>query len=220
MNSELHRVKLSADGRSVVSDTTLASGLTNALDVAVGADGTIYVAEYGGNRVEFFEPDESPVSSITVTGINPAGGPTVGGQQVTITGTNFTTSADTTASIGGTALTNVVVQNSTTLTGMTSSNTSGTKSITVTNSIGTATLANAYNYSSGGGTIPPVANAGDDVITPIAHIDHAHVTIDGRASSDADGFIVSYNWSENGVTLSTNSVDSLQFTLGIFDALA
>ena len=44
-------------GVSVVSDTTLATGLTNALDVAVGSDGTIYVAEYGGNKVTFFKPD-------------------------------------------------------------------------------------------------------------------------------------------------------------------
>ena len=44
----------------MVSDTTLATGLINALDVAVGSDGTIYVAEWGGNRITFFKPDESP----------------------------------------------------------------------------------------------------------------------------------------------------------------
>ena len=214
VNSELHRVKLSADGRSVISDTTLATGLTNALDVAVGSDGTIYVAEYGGNRITYFKPDESPVSSITVTAISPPGGPAAGGQQVTITGTNFTTSADTTANIGGAPLAGLVVQSSSTLTGTTSASTIGTKSVTVTNSIGTATLANAYNYSSGGGTIPPVANAGPDIITPIAHVDHAHVTLDSRASTDADGFLVSFLWTENGVTLSTQPVDSKQFLLG------
>jgi glucose/arabinose dehydrogenase len=214
VDSELHRVKLSPDGATVVSDTTLATGLTNALDVTVGSDGTIYVAEYGGNRVTFFQPDETPVSSIGVTSIFPAGGPTTGGQQVTITGSNFTTTVDTTATIGGAALTGLVVQNSTTITGTTPVGVVGAQDVTVTNSIGTATLAGGYTYTSGGGTIPPVANAGPDIVTPIAHIDHAHVTLDARASTDADGFIVSYEWTENGTLLSTNYLDSVEMTLG------
>lgn len=214
VDSSLHRVKLSPDGASVASDTTLATGLTNALDVAIGSDGTIYVAEYGGNSVTFLKPDETPVSSISVTSIFPAGGPTAGGQQVTISGTNFTTAAETTATIGGAALTNVVVQNSTTITGTTPAGVAGARDVTVTNSIGTATLAGGYTYTSGGGTTPPVANAGPDIVTPIAHIDHAHVTLDARASTDADGFIVSYAWTENGTLLSTNYLDSVQMTLG------
>ena len=214
VDSTLHRVKLSPDGSSVVYDVTLATNLPNALDVTVGADGTIYVAEYGANRITFFKPDETPVSSISVSGISPAGGPTTGGQPVTITGTNFTTSAETTATIGGAPITNLVVQNSTTITGITSANSAGLKNVVVTNSIGTGTLTNGYNYSSGGGTLPPVANAGDDWSGPIAHNDHAHVTLDGRNSSDSDGFIVSYEWREGGTLLSTASVDSVQFTLG------
>ena len=214
VDSQLHRVKLSPDGSAVVSDTTLATGLTLALDVAVGGDGTIYVAEYGGSKVTFFKPDTSAVSSITVTGILPLGGPIGGGQHVTITGTNFTTSADTTVTLGGLPLTNVVVQNSGTLTATTPANSTGTKSLTVTNSIGTATLPSAYNYSAGGGTVPPVARAGEDIITPIAHENHAHVTLDARASTDADGFIASYLWSENGTPLSANVLDSVQMTLG------
>jgi glucose/arabinose dehydrogenase len=214
VDSELHRVKLSADGQSVVSDTTLATGLTNALDVAVGGDGTIYVAEYGGNRVTFFKPDESIVTGITVTSISPAAGPVAGGQTVTVTGSNFTTSADTTVDIGGAPLTDIVVESSTTLKGTTSANTSGVKSVMVTNSVGTATLPNAYTYAVGGGNVPPVANAGLDIVTPIAHENHAHVTIDGRGSTDADGYIASYEWSENGVVLSTNPIDSVQLTLG------
>ena len=212
--NDLHRVILSADGRSVVTDLTLATNLNQALDVAVGPDGTVYVAEYGGNKITFLKPDETPVSSISVTGISPPGGPITGGQPVTITGTNFTTSADTTANIGGAPITGLVVHNSTTITGVTSASSAGLKGVTVTNSIATATLTNAYNYSAGGGTIPPVADAGPDQSTPIAHVDHAHVTIDGRASTDADGFITSYLWQENGVTLSTNPVDSVQMTLG------
>ena len=151
VNSELHRVKLSADGLSVVSDTTLASGLQNALDVAVGSDGTIYVAEWGANQITYFKPDETPVSAITVGSIFPNAGPLGGGQAVTITGTNFTTSAETVVTIGGQAATNVVVQNSTTITATTPPNTAGGKNVVVTNSIGTATLTNGYNYVAGGG---------------------------------------------------------------------
>jgi len=214
VDSTLHRVKLSPDGASVISDTTLATGLTNALDVAVGSDGTIYVAEYGGSKVTYFKPDESPVSGITVSSIFPAGGPMSGGQQVTVTGTNFTTTADTVATIGGAPLANLVVENSTTLEGTSPAGSLGPQDVVVTNSVGSATLSGGYTYSAGGGTIPPVAAAGPDVVTPIAHENHAHVTLDGRGSTDADGFIVSYEWSENGTVLSTNAVDSVQLTLG------
>lgn len=214
VNSELHRVKLSPDGRSVVEHTTLATGLQNALDVAVGPDGTIYVAEYGANRITYFKPDETPVNDISVTSIQPAAGPVGGGQAVTITGTNFTTSAETTVTIGGQPATNVVVHNSTTITAVTPANTAGAKDVTVTNSIGSATLAGGYQYATGGGTTPPIADAGPDQSTPIAHNTHAHVTIDARNSIDPDGFIVSYEWRENGVLVSQNAVDSLQLELG------
>jgi glucose/arabinose dehydrogenase len=214
VENTLHRVKLSADGSSVVSDTTLATNLSNALDVTVSADGTIFVAEYSTNRITFFKPDETPVNSISVDSIFPAGGPISGGQPVTITGTNFTTAADSTVTIGGVALSNVVVQNSTTITGVTGANTAGLKDVTVTNSVGTDTLPQGYNYTTGGGALPPVANAGSDWTGPIAHNDHAHVTLDGRGSTDPDGFIQTYEWRENGVLLTTNPVDSIQFTLG------
>lgn len=214
VDSTMHRVELSGDGSSVVSDTTLAENLPNALDVAVQADGTIFVANWGGNSVEFFKPDETPATGISVTGIAPAGGPVAGGQFVTISGTNFTTTADTTANIGGAPITGLVVQNSTTITGFTSAGTAGLRDVVVTNSIGTGTLTNGYNYTTGGGTQPPVANAGPDWSGPIAHGDHAHVTLDGRNSTDSDGFITSYQWSEGSTILSTASVDSVEFTLG------
>jgi glucose/arabinose dehydrogenase len=214
VNNELHRVKLSADGLSVVSDTTLATGLQMALDVAVGSDGTIYVAEYGANKITFFKPDEAPVFTITVGSITPNAGPLGGGQAVTITGTNFTASAETAVTIGGQPATNVVVQNSTTITATTPANTAGLKDVVVTNSIGTATLTGGYTYAAGGGTVPPVANAGPDQSTPIAHIDHAHVTLDGRSSFDPDGFIAGYQWTEGTTLLSNNVYDSVQMTLG------
>ncbi len=217
VNSELHRVKLSADGLSVISDTTLATGLLNALDVAVGTDGTIYVAEYGANKITFLKPDETPVSAITIGSIVPNAGPLAGGQAVTITGTNFTTSAETTVTIGGQAATSVVVQNSTTITAVTPPNTAGAKNVTVTNSIGTATLTGGYTYVAGGGTVPPVANAGNDITAPVSHANHGHATLDGTASFDPDGFITTYNWSEAGVTIATAAKQTVELTAGVHD---
>lgn len=214
VENTLHRVQLSPDGRSVVEDSTLATGLQNALDVAVGPDGTIYVAEYGASRVTFFKPNETPVSSIGVTAVQPVSGPDAGGQQVTITGANFTTSAETVVTFDGLPATNVKVENSTTLKATTPANAVGPADVTVTNSIGSATLNAGYTFASGGGTIPPVANAGDDVSTPIAHNIHAHITLDARASIDPDGFIASYEWREGTTLLSTNFLDSVQLEEG------
>lgn len=219
VDSQLHRVKLSADGRSVVSDTTLATGLANALSVTTdNVDGTIFVAEYGAGKITFLKPDENTVNSITVTAISPNAGPIAGSQAVTITGTNFTTAADTTvATVGGQPLTNVVVQNSTTITATTPPNTAGLKSVTITNSIGTATLANAYNYVVGGGTVPPVANAGPDISSPVSHLNHGHVTLDGSASFDPDGFIANYTWTEGTTVLSSGTASQVvaELTQGV-----
>jgi hypothetical protein len=223
VDSELHRIELAPDGQSVVSDTTLATGLTNVLDVAVGPDGTIYAAEYGANRITFFRPNEAPVSSISVTGVLPNTGPVDGGQAITITGTNFTNAGETTVEIYAPGfppqeVTNLVVENSTTMTAVTPPNTAGAKNVVVSNSIGSATLTNGYTYVVGGGTVPPVADAGDDWSGPIAHDIHAHVTLDARGSFDPDGFIPDpggYVWREGSTILSTNIVDSVQFTEGL-----
>ena len=53
------------------------------------------------------------------------------------------------------------------------------------------------------GNQPPTANAGPDQTVVDANSNGAEtVTLDGTASSDSDGSIVSYVWSENGVPLS------------------
>jgi glucose/arabinose dehydrogenase len=215
VENSMHRVQLSADGSSVVSDTTLATGLINALDVVTDAEGNIFVAEWGADQITFFKPDATPATEVAVTGISPPGGPNTGGQAVTITGTNFTTTADTTvARIGMAPLTNVVVQNSMTITAVTTAGSAGFQDIVITNSVGTGTLPGGYNYVEGGGTEPPMADAGSDWSGPIAHNDHSHVTLDGTASTDSDGFIVSYAWYEGTTLLSTNPIDSVEFTLG------
>jgi len=55
-----------------------------------------------------------------------------------------------------------------------------------------------------GGNQAPIANAGpDQIITDAAGIGSAAVSLDGSGSSDADGSILSYVWTENGVEIAT-----------------
>ena len=215
VENTLRRVRLAGGGASVAEDLVLADAFVNPLDVVVAPDGTIYVAEWGGNKITYLKPDESPATSVTVTSVTPAAGPVTGGQSITIKGTNFTTTADTTeVSIGGADVLNMSVQNSTTILAVTPPGSAGPANVVVRNSVGTGTLAGGYTYAIGGGTQPPVANAGSDWSGPIAHNDHAHVTLDGRGSTDSDGFIVSYEWFEGAAPLSSNAVDSIEFELG------
>ncbi len=214
VENTLHRVELNGSGQSVVSDTTLATAFTNPLDMVVGPGGIMYVAEWGGNKITYLKPDETPATSVTVTGIQPSAGPVGGGQAVTITGTNFTTTG-TEARIDAILVTNMVVQNSTTITAVTPAGGSiGAKNVVVTANNLTGTLTNGYTYAAGGGTTPPIADAGPDWSGPIAHTTHAHVTLDARNSIDPDGFIASYEWREGATVLSTSPADSVQFTLG------
>jgi glucose/arabinose dehydrogenase len=62
------RAVLSDDGRSVLSTPVLAGGFSQPLDVAVGPDGTIYVAEHGANRVSYLTPSEAPVGDANCDG--------------------------------------------------------------------------------------------------------------------------------------------------------
>jgi len=209
------RAVLSPDGTSAVQHTQFDSGYAAPLDIAMGPGGILYVAEFGSGNMVWLKPNESPVSSITVDSVFPAGGPVAGGQQVTITGTNFTTNADTVVTIGGQPLQNVQVQNSKTITGVTPPAAAGPVNVTVTNSIGSDTLVNGYTYAVGGGTEPPVAEAGPNQQSPPAHAAHAHFVLDGRGSTDPDGFIVTYSWSENGVEIANGSLVAVQLELGV-----
>jgi hypothetical protein len=67
----------------------------------------------------------------TVTSVNPNNGPTVGGTNITITGTNFAAGL-TTVTVGGTSATNVSVTSSTQVTATTPAGASGPASVVVT----------------------------------------------------------------------------------------
>ncbi len=83
----------------------------------------------------------------TVISISPNSGTNFGGTAVTITGTNFRAGA--TATIGGIALTSVVVVNSTTITGITGVyGSSGAVDVVVSESGQTGTLVGGFTYLS------------------------------------------------------------------------
>lgn len=54
---QLYRAVLSSDGTAVTSTTSLATGLSAPLDVTIGPDGTIYIAEFGGDKISYLAPD-------------------------------------------------------------------------------------------------------------------------------------------------------------------
>ena len=58
------RVELSPDGRSVLAVLTIDDGFSQPLDVTVGPDGTIYVAEYGADQVAFLAPLSKAVGGL------------------------------------------------------------------------------------------------------------------------------------------------------------
>ncbi len=84
-----------------------------------------------------------PPSTITITGIVPPGGPTIGGTVVTITGTNFCPGAIVT--VNGVVATTVNVVNTTTIIFTTPPGTVGTATITVTCPAGAPTAPFTYH---------------------------------------------------------------------------
>jgi formylglycine-generating enzyme required for sulfatase activity len=79
-----------------------------------------------------------------LTSIAPASGPTSGGTQITLTGTNL--SGATSVTVGGVAATSVTLVSPTTVTAITPAGTVGSCDISVATPYGTATLSNAFTY--------------------------------------------------------------------------
>lgn len=62
---------------------------------------------------------------------------------------------------------------------------------------------------------PPVAEAGNDVLVMVdENTSSAIVKLDGSGSSDSDGTIVSYQWTENGASLASGETADVTFPLG------
>jgi hypothetical protein len=90
-------------------------------------------------------------AGLRVYGITPNVGPVGGGQAVTISGRNFRDI--TSVTLGGAALTSIVVVNEQTITGVTSARGPGLVDLVVnSSSVGTVTLLTCYTYVGGFGT--------------------------------------------------------------------
>jgi hypothetical protein len=86
----------------------------------------------------------------TVTTVSPTSGPTAGGTQIIITGTDFNAGA--TVTVGGSQASGVIVSNSTSITANTPAHAAGTVDVVVTNSNGqSGTKTNAFTYNAPGG---------------------------------------------------------------------
>jgi hypothetical protein len=105
---------------------------------------------------------------VTVTGVTPSGGPTGGGQSVTITGTGFATSGTIVVTLGGVEATAVTPGISTQLTCTTPPHALGAVDVVVTNPDGwQGTGIGAYTYTDVGPpqfTTPPSASPSPGVV--------------------------------------------------------
>jgi mono/diheme cytochrome c family protein len=68
------------------------------------------------------------------------------------------------------------------------------------------------------GNQPPTANAGDDqTVTDTDDGGDEDVTLDGSASTDDDGTIISWSWSEGGSEIATGEMPTVAFAVGIHE---
>ena len=109
--------------------------------------GTLLLTVTAQNNVPFeasvtVDANSPPV----ITDIDPEDGGVAGGTSVTITGSGFTTSADTDVYFDGAAASSVVVVDSYTVTCDSPAHSAGTVDVQVTTSFGSDTLANAFTY--------------------------------------------------------------------------
>ncbi|MBL8146525.1 MAG: tandem-95 repeat protein [Anaerolineae bacterium] len=64
--------------------------------------------------------------------------------------------------------------------------------------------------------VPPTANAGpDQTVTDADNSGAESVTLDGSQSSDSDGTIASYSWSENGTEIATGVNPTVRLAVGV-----
>ncbi|GAA2540147.1 hypothetical protein GCM10010435_04410 [Winogradskya consettensis] len=87
---------------------------------------------------------------LTSGAVSPASGPSLGGSTITVTGTNFpTTAGSISGTLGGTALTNVTPVSATSFTATTPAHAPGAVTLSVTTAAGTKNLATAFTYANG-----------------------------------------------------------------------
>jgi large repetitive protein len=90
VGDDITRIKLSADGRSVVEGKRLAGGFVDPLPIVEGPDGTIYVGEISAGRVTALKPADQPGTWTTKqprpTAVLDAGGTALGDKLYAVAG--------------------------------------------------------------------------------------------------------------------------------------
>lgn len=127
-----------------------ASESTSCMDVSAdSASNGALIQEWSCSGAENQEWEFVPLniaSPPTISSVSPSSGPTEGGTDVTIKGSNF--ASDATVTFGGTAATNVLVVSSTEITAMTPAGNAGNVPVAVTNPGTTGVnLANGFTYA-------------------------------------------------------------------------
>ena len=89
--------------------------------------------------------------------------------------------------------------------------------LTVTDDDGATAFDTVVITVAGGATNqPPVANAGSDqTVTDVDSSGSEAVTLNGSASTDSDGTIVSYSWTEGGSQIATGATPTVDLSVGI-----
>ncbi len=132
------------DGNSATSFNVVSATQMTATTPAgtAGTASVLVTTPFGTNAANtLFTYRNAP----TITGIDPAAGPTAGGTEVTITGTNFV-DGSTTVSFAGNAGANITVKSPTELTVETPAGTAGAVNVVVTTAGGGATSSGGFTY--------------------------------------------------------------------------
>ncbi len=189
-------VTLSGSGFSTVGMTSVTFGGVEAGNVSVESSstivctapahspGTVDVVVTNPFGSDTLEAAYTYVAAPEIGSVDPAEGYTNGGTAVTISGSGFTSTADTTVTFDGTNAANVAVVDSSTITCTTPAHGAGSVNVTVTNSNGSDTLAGGFTY-----TVEPE-------ITGLSHLRNSNqITLEWQLSAPGDEIVI-YRGSE------------------------
>jgi surface protein len=190
--------------QNVVTITPLAD-LDNSANYTLTIKNTI--KNYAGSDIDLGGTTDKVITFSTEAAANLAPVANAGADQTVTSGANVTLNASASSDSDGTISSYSWAEGATVLSTSSSFSKSdfsvGTHNITltVTDDDGATSTDDVIVTVNAAANVIPVANAGaDQTVTQ-----GSTVTLDGNASSDSDGSIVSYSWAEGSTVLSTNS---------------
>ena len=210
---ELFNVELSADGLSVINNTTLIS--EGGLDVVVGPDGTIFIVQNVDGEIIYHAPDETPTGNLTITNTFPYRGPLDGGNELSIFGNAFTDFGSPTVTVGGQACGVTSSTNTEITCTLNQGAAAGAYDVVVSAGGQNDTFANGYTYI-GEITTPPPPPPATGVWSALAN---APASI-GEVSSVTDGTYVYLLGGQFGDSVKTDQLYRYDPATGTWTTLA